>query len=356
MTIIGGTVGIIAKNCVITLLAIFCSFASFSGTEPHALKILFIGNSYTHMNGMPGIFEYLAKKSGKNVLVDKNTLSGASFHEHSERADMYEAIRREKWDYIILQGFSRELSFSREYIDTATVPYVRQITDSVYLNNSCTNILLYMTWGYEEGFDEREETNTYEKMTNAIEYGYSYLGQLFNLPIVPVGMVWRDVKSNSKIDLYYTDRAHPSKKGSYLIASTFYGAIFPESIDELYTKTIRNKHGKFIKQTVQYYLENNRERYNLNRNYFDINALTTENGKFIVKYTSNFPDATSVRWDFGDGTGVNDLDGTHVFEKQGKYTVRLLVTESCGERNFTNEILFLRSKRCRRKKRKSTSK
>lgn len=327
------------KKLIGSLIAFFCSTPIQAAEEP--LKVLFIGNSYTHMNDMPSIFEKISTKSGKHILVEKNTQSGASFKVHSERQDMYDAIRSRKWDYVILQGYSRELSFSTDHIDTATVPYVKKITDSIYENNPCTNVMFYMTWGYDNGFLEREEVNTYEKMADSIRKGYKYLGDVFSVPVVPVGMVWKDVRMNTRIDLYANDRAHPSKNGSYLIASTFYGAIFNEPIGKkIYTSTVRRRHARMIKKRMFGYLVDHRNEYNLDRNRFEIIANTTDNGEYILNFTGDFPDATGITWDFGDGNEFQDMNGTHIYEKDGEYLVIVKVKDQCGVRTYRQQIKF----------------
>jgi PKD repeat protein len=39
---------------------------------------------------------------------------------------------------------------------------------------------------------------------------------------------------------------------------------------------------------------------------------------------------TSRVWDFGDGTGSTEINPVHVYEKPGKYTVTLTVTNDAG--------------------------
>ena len=192
-----------------------------------SLKILFIGNSYTHMNSMPKIFERICKEKQKPVFVQMNTMSGASFKVHYTRNDMFESIRSKKWDYVVLQGYSRELSLSYDKIDQETVPPLSKIIDSIRLYNPCSNILFYMTWGYKNGFNESIENDTYEKMTFNIANGYRYVASCYDFPIVPVGIVWSKVRAKyPQINLYDEDEAHPNKNGSYLSACTFYCSIF----------------------------------------------------------------------------------------------------------------------------------
>lgn len=294
----------------------------------------------------------MAIKAGKNVKVQKSTLSGASFRKHSLRTDMFTTINSQQWDYIILQGFSREFSHLPEYMDTATVPFVKQIMDSIYAKNPCTNVLLFMTWGYDEGYQEREEVNSYEKMADSIERGYQYVGNLFEIPVVPVGMVWKKVKLMSNIDLYAKDGAHPSINGSYLIASTFFSAIFDESNEEIYTSTIKIENADIIKKEADQFVQNNREKYKLNDNRFKLNPYITSEGKYSLEVTSTFPNANSIIWSFGDGKKLQEWSGVHRYRTHGKYLVKIQVEDACGMREYERIVSYEKPKKPSRRKRK----
>jgi hypothetical protein len=332
------------KSIVFRSIFVFLNSLFFGTTanaaEAEPLKILFIGNSYTHMNDMPSILQKMVDKSGKKAIIERNTQSGASFKVHSDRKDMYEAIKKRKWDYVILQGYSRELSYSPGHIDTATVPFLNKITDSIYANNLCTNVLFYMTWGYEGGYLDREEVNTYEKMADSIERGYRYLSTLYNVPVVPVGMVWKSVKQKSVMDLYAPDRAHPSINGSYLAACTFYNVIFNESNEKVFTSTINSDFALIIKKEAKSIVSQNRELYRLSDNRFTLKPYVTEKGFYTLDFSSYFPLATSVKWSFGDGKESTALKGTHVFKDPGTYIVRIEVEEECGVKVQERKIVY----------------
>lgn len=104
------------------------------------MRVLFVGNSYTHYNNMPKLFTDIANSKNINVDVHMSAKSSHTFKMHSERTDLYQDIQREKWDYVVLQGFSRELSTDIETIDSMVVPYVKRITDSIYHQNPCATI------------------------------------------------------------------------------------------------------------------------------------------------------------------------------------------------------------------------
>lgn len=305
--------------------------AFFTGSAVNAqsdsLNILFIGNSYTHMNDMPESFEKIALNSGKKVKVLRNTHSGFSFAKHSEREDMYEAIKKEKWDFVILQGYSREFIHDYNHIDSATVPYLNKILDSIYTNSPLTNVLFYQTWGYDNGYHEKEETNSYEKMAMRIRDGYNYISNRYNLPVVPVGMTWRKAKSELKnIDLYAKDRAHPSKYGSYLIANTFYQAIFNDEPKETPIWKVKKKKAKQITKLVREFVPTVREEYHLDSTRYHIKIEDK-----TLKFSVDLPNIESVEWDFGDRTSSLELSGMHVYAKYGVFTVQLKIRFTNGK-------------------------
>lgn len=310
-------------------------------TQSDSLSILFIGNSFTHMNDMPSIFNKIAVSKDQILHVEKNTQAGASFRVHTTRPDLFLKIKDRKWDYVVLQGYSRELSHTKVHIDTATIPYITQIIDSIRFNNSCTNLLFYNTWGYKNGFVERDEINTYKKMQDSINSGYKYISEHFNIPIVPVGYVWELVRSqHPEMNLYVEDEQHPNRLGSYLSASTFYASIYNDTPEGAITSTISTENAEIIQKAAADIVLNNYKKFNLDFNTYLISNYRTKNVKYMAQCNSNFPNAKSIKWDFGDGKTTNEQDVLHEYHKPGKYIVRLIVEDECGIRQFKKKIVF----------------
>jgi hypothetical protein len=330
---------VLKKVLIFLTFLFFCNASNALQVEP--LKILFIGNSYTQMNEMPSILQKMVDKTGVKAIIERNTQSGASFKTHSERKDMYAAIKSRNWDYIVLQGYSRELSYTPEYIDSATVPFVNKIIDSIYAKNTCTNILFFMTWGYKDGFMDREEVNTYDKMTYNIERGYRYLSSLYNIAVVPVGVVWKSVKQKSDEDLYVADRAHPSVNGSYLAACTFYNVIFGfDYNDRGLVSLVNSDFHLLIREEVHNIITENRQLYKLNEKRFILRSYISDKGMYSLTFSSHFPLANSIKWSFGDGSRSSALKGTHVFKNPGTYIVRIQVQEDCGMKIHERRVYF----------------
>lgn len=326
------------------VVSFFCGsslFAQSIENQPGAINILFIGNSYTHMNSMPFIFDKIAKAKGKKVNVEMSTHSGFSFKQHSEREDMYEAIKSREWDYVVLQGFSREFTHPRESLDTLTIPYLAGIIDTIRFNNPCTNFLFYMTWGYKNGYDQNESVDSYLKMSDTIANGYQYISDYFNIPIVPVGRVWKKVREeNPQINLYDSDLAHPSKNGSYLSACTFYTSIFRETPEGVYTQTIDAVNAKIIQKAAANYVLPKLNELKLDSNIWDVQYARSTSGEFIANLYANYPLSTEVEWNLGDGTKTKEPILKHVYKKPGQYIVKLKVVDSCGVRHYKKDIVF----------------
>lgn len=324
------------------IVSFFCGASAFA-QSPESMNILFIGNSYTHMNSMPFLFDKIAKAKGKSVNVEMNTHSGFSFKEHTGREDMFEAIKSKKWDYVVLQGFSREFIHPVEYLDTATMPYLTQIIDSIKSNNSCTQMLFYMTWGYKYGYKYDETVGDYNSMSDTIEKGYHYVSDHFKIPIVPVGRVWKSVVENHKeINLYDSDLAHPSKQGSYLSASTFFASIFRESPEGAIIKNniISEEDAKIIHRAAASYVLPNLSKYHLDVNIWDVSYQRTEMGSFEASFYASYPFANSIKWDLGDGTKSEEPILKYIYKKAGNYRVKLTVEDTCGVRNYFRDIYF----------------
>lgn len=331
---------IMLKRFFKVLVAFFCGSSALA-TEIQPMNVLFIGNSFTHMNGMPQMFEKLAISKSIKINVVMSAKSNHTFKMHSERADLYEDIKKFKWDYVVIQGFSRELSYGTEHIDTASVPYFNQIVDSVYANNPCVKILLYMTWGYENGYVYKDELGSFEQMSEAIEQGYRYLGELYDLPIVPVGNVWKEIrKSFPEMGLYQEDEHHPTKLGSYVVACSFYAAIFRTSPLGGFSSDIPDKTAADIQNTAYNYVISHLTENKLDRNILDVKYALTKDGKYQVLCSANYPKATSLEWDFGDGVTKTTPKAEHYYNTYGQYKVKLTVEDTCGLRVIYRNVYF----------------
>ena len=105
----------------------------------NALKVLFIGNSYTYVNDVPAsklaicllfcllfciqffvyissVVKELATSAGEILDYDQHTEGGWTLNKHANSETTLNKIRQGGWDVVILQGHSQETSNKNETI------------------------------------------------------------------------------------------------------------------------------------------------------------------------------------------------------------------------------------------------
>lgn len=207
----------------------------FSVSAQESKKILFIGNSYTAVNDLPGTVQQIALSLGDTVYKDANTPGGYTFQLHSVNATTIAKINSMNWDYVVLQAQSQEPAFDPAQVAIDTYPYADSLSKFVYDNDSCSKVLFYMTWGRKNG----DAANcpfypvicTYEGMQYRLRQSYLEMAQNNNAEVSPVGVVWRTIRqTDSTIELYQADESHPSLAGTYVAACTFYCSVFHKNL------------------------------------------------------------------------------------------------------------------------------
>ncbi len=73
------------------------------GNGQESIHVLFIGNSYTFVNNLPGLLIELAAHEAKPIDAEIVAFGGARLADHWTQGQALAAIRRERWDYVVLQ-------------------------------------------------------------------------------------------------------------------------------------------------------------------------------------------------------------------------------------------------------------
>jgi len=241
------------NRIVIFLLFIFVSGQSLS-FEEEPIRIFFIGNSYTYRNHMPRMFMKIAKANGKNVEVNWCVKGKTSFYRHSIRKKVYRAIQWKKWDYVVLQGSSRDMLKERSIYYNKTLPGLNKIVSSIKQRNHNTKLVFFMTWAYKKGYPKYGYSNTHYKMIRRISAKYKVLATDFDALLTPVGLVFEKLYFRHHITtLYKSDNSHPSKLGSYAAACSFYSVIFKERVSHTPQAYLKIKKHNVIESLVWKY-------------------------------------------------------------------------------------------------------
>ena len=216
----------------ILLLIYVTSSCSLTGnTTPPSKRILFIGNSYTDLNG--GLDKYIIGLAPNSESV-RITPGGYTLQNHWEDAKTLEAIRSGNWDVVVLQEQSQS-SVTNYY---NFYEYAQKL--DMEIKNAGAETVMFMTW-------ERPDSVQYGVTAQAVNKAYTARGQQLGVKVAPVGLAFSmALKERPDIKLYIVD-GHPTPQGTYLAACVFYGFIFQQSpIGNSYGADLNNDDKLFL--------------------------------------------------------------------------------------------------------------
>lgn len=206
--------------CLPTLfLALVVAACGSDGSAPtslddEALNVLFIGNSLTYTNDLPGLLEALIAGGGVGpVNVRSVAFPNFGLEDHWTRRDAQNAILGQPWDYVIMQqgpsateGRPSLLEYSARF--------------SEVIRDGGGEPALYMVWpSTARSFDWDGVLDSYA--TAAASVGGVFL---------PAGQAWRVAwESDATLAFYGPDGFHPSAMGTYLAALVMFERLTDRS-------------------------------------------------------------------------------------------------------------------------------
>ena len=212
------------------------------GPGPASHSVLWLGNSYTWRNDVPGLVTALASADGFSLHTESHAESSWTWKLHASSDETLSKIRSRKWDTVVLQEQSERPAQSAEVVCENSVPYLDILAKEILDNNPDTMIQFYLTWGRPHG-DQEECDNgltqfcSYSKMQDALTNTYSDFACMKAVSrVAPVGEAFRyihDTESQSTFLSLYADNGgdhHASMAGSYLSAATHYAAMLNTSV------------------------------------------------------------------------------------------------------------------------------
>jgi hypothetical protein len=181
--------------------------------QPQApTRILFIGNSLTYANDLPGIVCTLARAAGRRVVCESVAKPDYGLEDHWNEKDARQAITR-GWDVVVLQQGPSALPESRRLL----VDYAKRFDAEIRRAGART--ALYMVW------PSRVRRGDF----SGVSQSYSAAARAVNGLLLPAGDAWREAWAlDAKLQLYGPDGFHPSPAGSYLAALVIYAQLFGE--------------------------------------------------------------------------------------------------------------------------------
>jgi hypothetical protein len=183
------------------------------------VRILFVGNSFTARNNLPGLLTGLAGARGIDLEHRLIQAGGASLRQHLNGGKALDAVATGGFEVVVLQEQSTLPIKSPARFQDSARDFDAAIKDAG------ARTALYMTWA------RRNAPDTQQALTSA------YAGSAVELgaTLVPVGVVWeRFLATHDQPVLHDDDNSHPALAGSYLAACVFLIALLeadPVGID-----------------------------------------------------------------------------------------------------------------------------
>jgi hypothetical protein len=187
-----------------------CSSQGDPAAPTGGLRVLFIGNSLTYVNDLPGTLSAMARSVGDTISVRSVTRPDFALIDHYlglGGSNAMAEIAAGGWDFVVLQQGPSTVPINRDsLILTAQLfePHIRA---------KGATPALYMVWP------------TIDRMAffDAARISYQMAATAVNGVFMPAGEAWITAWAQDPgLVLYHADGLHPSPLGTYLVALVIY--------------------------------------------------------------------------------------------------------------------------------------
>ncbi len=176
------------------------------------VTVLFIGNSLTASNDLPGMVAEIADAAG-HTFAYRTVLRGGSSLEDHWNLGVEGVISASQADFVVMQQGPSSVGGNPAYLRTWTetlAPAIRRAGGEP---------ALLMVW----------PESTRLEAFDAVRDSYAAAAAAVDGVFIPAGEAWREAWAReADTALYGPDGFHPSKKGSFAAAVTVFAVLFDE--------------------------------------------------------------------------------------------------------------------------------
>jgi hypothetical protein len=175
---------------------------------PATHRVLFIGNSLTYTNSLPGTLAGVARTGGDEIAVEMVALPNYGLIDHITRnSGAVDAIKRGGWDVVVLQQGPSTLPINRDSL----ILWTRMFDSIIHPTGAKT--ALFMVW------PQSGSLGGYEAVRQSYQEAATAVGGVF----LPAGLAFQEaLRRDPTLVLFGSDGYHPAPLGSYLAAITIY--------------------------------------------------------------------------------------------------------------------------------------
>ncbi|WP_417091179.1 Ig-like domain-containing protein [Marvinbryantia sp.] len=216
-------------------------FGALPNTQAKAVKknpkILFVGNSHTYMNNVPGMVKRLCEKNGISPQITTVVHGTYSLYDYAypdkndaEQVKLSKKLKlllnNKKWDYVILQD--------RRYEGVTNTSRAKKAVQALrpLIKKSGAQMVFYLSWAPEKGHSDYSNgwaSSPADYLSKKADLYYA-LADKYNAALAPSGIAFQRASTLfPELKLYSADKNHASVAGSYLSACVIYSTLFNKS-------------------------------------------------------------------------------------------------------------------------------
>jgi hypothetical protein len=193
-----------------------------------ALRVLFVGNSYTFYNDLPALLSRMAAAAaragrGRTLEVASVTVGGATMRNHWDTGDASRRLMAERWDAVVLQGQSVEPVLNATEFRTYGARF------GMLAETYRTRPVYFATWPRRAGdalYMQAWSGGAPEVFNTRLHTAYAQVAAQVMGEVAPVGNAWMAaLRARPATPLYDADGSHPSPTGTWLAACVIYRVL-----------------------------------------------------------------------------------------------------------------------------------
>lgn len=185
-------------------------FAGSAVAQDAPQRVLFIGNSLTYSNNLPGMVEALYRLAGLSLVTSMEAQPNFSLGDHWDNHDAQRMIRRGGWSTVVLQQGPSARGDSRVQLRRDARLFAELIAEAGAMP------ALFSVW------PSRSRMQDFERAKES----YALAAADVNGRLLPVAAAWQEAfRLAPETELYSSDGLHPTREGSFLAALVIFGTL-----------------------------------------------------------------------------------------------------------------------------------
>jgi hypothetical protein len=182
-------------------------------------RVLFVGNSLTYINDLPGTVAAIALAGGDTMQVQSVVAPNVALIDHvTGQTNAVAIIKSGRWDYVVLQQGPTSRPLYRDTLILAT-KWLQP-----YIEAAGARSAQLMVW------PSATQRATFEEVRRSSELAANAVDGVF----LPAGEAWRAAwTAGPRLALYGRDGFHPSELGTYLTALVVYEGLTGHDVRSL---------------------------------------------------------------------------------------------------------------------------